>query len=400
MNNSAKQFIKVLQFIYNSTFMPLHLFENNECICSMPSTELPMDLIIAYRDSLISNDSEIYYFSTKEFLYVGIVKNERQNRDIIIGPVSSTSLSESDIDSLIASYALPVTFKEQIWDFYEKTPKFTVSQLLNILALLYKELNGKVIDVFEHFGFTDKTEEQTVGKHHSHALIENKEQSHFHDTYYFEQQYYGFIEKGDLEGLQHFIQTVPSFTEGRTSNDSLRQAKNIFISSTALATRHAIAGGLDIETAYQLSDSYIQEAEKMSDQASIMALNATAAIDFTNRVANARIPKGMPKDIYLAIQFISNHLNRNISVEEIAKHMNMDRTTLSKKFKRELGFNISSYIMSRKLEEAKSLLIYTDKTISEISEYLCFSTQSYFQNVFKAKYGMTPKKYRESQKSE
>ena len=42
----------------------------------------------------------------------------------------------------------------------------------------------------------------------------------------------------------------------------LRQAKNIFISSTALTTRHAIAGGLDIETAYQLSDSYIQEAEK------------------------------------------------------------------------------------------------------------------------------------------
>ncbi len=394
MNNSTKQLVKVLQFIYNSTFMPLHLFENDECICSMPSYELPMDLIVAYRDNLVSADSEIYYFSTKEFLYVGIVKNERQKRDIILGPVASTSLSESDIDSLIASYALPVIFKEQIWDFYDKTPKFTISQLLNILALVYKELNGKTIDVFEHFGFTDKAEEQAVGKHHSHALIENKEQSHFHDTYYFEQQYYGFIEKGDLEGLQHFMQSVPSFTEGRTSNDSLRQAKNIFISSTALTTRHAIAGGLDIETAYQLSDSYIQEAEKMSDQKSIMALNATVAIDFTSRVAEAKIPKGMPEDIYLAIQFISNHVNQNISVEEIARHLNMDRTTLSKKFKRELGFNISSYIMRRKLEEARSLLTFTDKTISEISEYLCFSTQSYFQNVFKSKYGMTPKQFR------
>ena len=191
---------------------------------------------------------------------------------------------------------------------------------------------------------------------------------------------------------------MPSFTEGRTSNDSLRQAKNIFISTTAIATRRAIAGGLDIETAYQLSDSYIQEAEKMSDQASILALNATAAIDFTSRVAEARIPKGMPEDIYLAIQFIANHVNQNIQVEDIAKHLNMDRTTLSKKFKRALGFNISSYIMRRKLEEAKSLLTYTDKTISEISEYLCFSTQSYFQNVFKAKYGMTPKEYRKNQK--
>jgi AraC-like DNA-binding protein len=266
------------------------------------------------------------------------------------------------------------------------------------MALLNKELNGNIVDIFEYFGFTDKTKEQRVGKHHADALVENKEQSQFHDTYFFEQQYYGYIERGDVNGLQHFIQQVPSFTEGRTSNDSLRQAKNIFISTTAIATRRAIAGGLDIETAYQLSDSYIQEAEKMSDQASILALNATAAIDFTSRVAEARIPKGMPEDIYLAIQFIANHVNQNISVEDIAKHLNMDRTTLSKKFKRELGFNISSYIMRRKLEEAKSLLTYTDKTISEISEYLCFSTQSYFQNVFKAKYKMTPKEYRKSQK--
>ena len=55
--------------------------------------------------------------------------------------------------------------------------------------------------------------------------------------------------------------------------------------------------------------------------------------------------------------------------------------------------------MRRKLEEAKSLLIYTDKTISEISEYLCFSTQSYFQNVFKKKYGQTPKEFRSSQEN-
>ncbi|MDY2838738.1 MAG: AraC family transcriptional regulator, partial [Bilifractor sp.] len=44
----------------------------------------------------------------------------------------------------------------------------------------------------------------------------------------------------------------------------------------------------------------------------------------------------------------------------------------------------------------RSLLHYTDKTISEISEYLCFSTQSYFQNVFRKKYGCTPREYRKS----
>ena len=51
--------------------------------------------------------------------------------------------------------------------------------------------------------------------------------------------------------------------------------------------------------------------------------------------------------------------------------------------------------MRCKLEEAKSLLTYSDKSLIEISNYLCFSSQSYFQNVFKKKYGMTPKQYRD-----
>ena len=396
MKKSNSSLIQTLQIIYNATFIPIHLYEEDTCLCSFPENGLPVDLILVYKDNLISGAADINYISTKEFLNVGIVKDQKQNKNIIIGPVSSITLTESDIDSLIRTYAWPNDYKESIFEFYAKTPRFTISQFLNILALIYKEVNNKIINVFDEFGFLNKTAEQSVGKHHSNALVERKEQSAFHDSYNFEQQYYGFIEKGDVDGLLHFIQTVPVLTEGRISNDSLRQAKNIFISSTALTTRHAIVGGLDIETAYQLSDSYIQEVEKMSDQASITALNATCAIDFTNRVAEAKMPAGMSKDIFAAIQFISNHVNQHISVEDVARNLNMDRTTLSKKFKRELGFNISNYIMRRKLEEAKSLLTYTDRTISEISEYLCFSTQSYFQNVFKAKYGMTPKEYRKN----
>ena len=126
---------------------------------------------------------------------------------------------------------------------------------------------------------------------HGDSLMDRKENQQYHDTYFFEQEYYGFLEKGDLEGMMKFIHNVPSFTEGH-----------------------------------------------------------------------------------------------------------LERSTLSKKFKREMGFNISSYIMRRKLEEAKSMLNYSDKTVSEISEYLCFSSQSYFQNVFKRKYGMTPKEFRSGRK--
>ena len=151
---------------------------------------------------------------------------------------------------------------------------------------------------------------------------------------------------------------------------------------------------MDVETAYLLSDTYIKEMEKLLDVSEVGKLQLAAIYDFAERMARSRIPLDMTKDIYDSIQYISTHLNERISVESVAESIGKSRSYLSRKFKSELGFQISDYIMRRKLEEAKVLLSYTDKSLSEISEYLCFSSQPYFQNVFKKKYGVTPGEYR------
>ena len=118
-------------------------------------------------------------------------------------------------------------------------------------------ISGVIDNVLASLEEHNRLTEEKVGKHHSNMLIENKENEHYHDTYYFEQEYYSYVEKGDIEGLKAFILNIPNMNAGRTATDSLRQAKNLFIASTTLITRRAIEGGLDIETAYQLSDSYI-----------------------------------------------------------------------------------------------------------------------------------------------
>lgn len=103
----------------------------------------------------------------------------------------------------------------------------------------------------------------------------------------------------------------------------------------------------------------------------------------------------MSQEIFECIQFITQHINDPIQVSDVAEHIGKSRSYLCEKFKKELGFDVSRFIMRCKLEEAKSLLTYSNKALSEISNYLCFSSQSYFQNVFKKKYGLTPKQYRD-----
>ena len=71
---------------------------------------------------------------------------------------------------------------------------------------------------------------------------------------------------------------------------------------------------------------------------------------------------------------------------------------IRKQIYEELGFTVSTFITRCKLEEARRLLQYTNKPLSVISNYLCFSSQSHFQNTFKKKFGVTPLQYRKNPK--
>lgn len=117
-------------------------------------------------------------------------------------------------------------------------------------------------------------------------------------------------------------------------------------------------------------------------------------IDFTERVSKIKNPIDMSTEVFECVQFITRNVNEPIQVSNVVEHMQKSRSYLSKKFKQELGFDMCSFIMRCKLEEAKSLLTYSSKSLCEISNYLCFSSQAYFQTVFKKQYGMTPTQYR------
>ena len=61
----------------------------------------------------------------------------------------------------------------------------------------------------------------------------------------------------------------------------------------------------------------------------------------------------------------------------------------------ETGESLTDFILKEKTEEAKRLLRYSDKSLTAISNYLGFSSQSHFSRVFKKYTQRTPGEYRE-----
>ncbi|MDO4648804.1 MAG: helix-turn-helix domain-containing protein [Eubacteriales bacterium] len=335
------------------------------------------------------------YFVSDSFSYYGFVRSEKEPFIIFIGPVFSTPYSDFSLRNFMKEWAVLPEHKDEVSEFLFRLPVISFSRFQQILGLVYSAVNQKSIDVNKHFNVTDTQPKAEFSDLHSKQVYDAKESRSYHNTWHFEQKMMNYIQQGDLDGLVGLLNGAAAMAEGIVADNALRQRKNIFITSVTLATRSAIDGGMDIEQAYQLSDMYIQECERLSQIDSISNLEYIMLKDFCSRVSQNKIPKGMSPEIFECIQYINQHINDPIQVGDIADHIGRSRSYTSEKFKKELGFNLNTFIMRCKLEEAKSLLTYSDKSLSEISTYLCFSSQSYFQNVFKNKYGVTPRHYRE-----
>ena len=92
----------------------------------------------------------------------------------------------------------------------------------------------------------------------------------------------------------------------------------------------------------------------------------------------------------------SNIANENFSVNDLCKELGISRVQLYRKVKAVLGYNVNDYILDVRMQKAKYLLLNEDLSISEISFKVGFSSQAYFATVFKSKFSVTPKAFKET----
>ena len=236
-----------------------------------------------------------------------------------------------------------------------------------------------------------------LAKKDTNASFLAKENKLFHETWMIEQQILSFIREGNTEGLRRLFITLTKeeyIKEGPVADTPLRQEKNIFIGFTALIGKTAaIEGGLDIEESYRMVDIYTQECETAITVDEVYVLRYCMIVDFTERVKQAQKPKKLSKETDKAMHYINSHIYSSLTIDGIAKHIGISRSALTKHFRKELNKSIIEYVTEEKTKEAKRLLLYSNKSISEVAAYLNYSSQPYFQTVFKKVTGTTPYEY-------
>lgn len=209
--------------------------------------------------------------------------------------------------------------------------------------------------------------------------------------------FYNAIANGNLEYLEDNFKNN-TFTDpngmGKLSDNPIQNLRYHFIVTTAMTTRYCVHAGMEQEKAYSLSDFYILKMDKCQTIDEIAKLHKTMCYDFCNQMNTIRKSKILSKPIVLCIDYIYSHIHYKITIKELAEYLKISESYLSKLFHKEMGIPLSQYILNLKIEKAKNLLKYSDYNIVTIANYLSFSTQSHFIQVFQKKTGLTPHKYR------
>lgn len=95
------------------------------------------------------------------------------------------------------------------------------------------------------------------------------------------------------------------------------------------------------------------------------------------------------------IDYINDHLEEDITVDELAEQVYLSKFHLSREFKKHTGTTIHRYIVQKKLIKAKELILHNIPVI-DVYKQCGFGDYSNFFRTFKNEYGITPKQFYEA----
>lgn len=336
------------------------------------------------KNRIMNQKTPVIYQDENKVIFCGM--REKMTKMLLLGPICIEDMSYVEIHRYCKAYQIE---NEQC------PPKLKLQNLLALLELLsYIKIEEKYEDeeILDANGLIEK---QEIGLE---ADVRIDTEDIYHHTYQEEVKTMDYIREGNLEEVVGAVELLAS-TAGKLSENEIRNERNLGICSITLATRAAIEGGAAPAKAYKLSDLYINKIDQCKRMTEIFEYRKRSLYDFAKLVVEEREKRANSRYTEQCKEYIRKYYHQKLCIPDIAEALGVSESHLSRIFKKETGESIQKYSMHMRIERAENLLKYSEASLTEISEYLCFSSQSHFGKVFKVYKNMTPKQYRDYYKS-
>lgn len=144
----------------------------------------------------------------------------------------------------------------------------------------------------------------------------------------------------------------------------------------------------------------LPEEAQFSSQVDILACKSSEQLQGvfieTLRIINeqAERPESAANESVCKIKdYLENNFSDRITLDTLASLVNLERSYLSRLFKKETGVNIFQYLAGIRLKEAQKLLTQGDMSVREVAFKVGIEDPFYFTRMFKKQYGVSPTDY-------
>ncbi|WP_438445460.1 response regulator [Gorillibacterium sp. sgz5001074] len=96
-----------------------------------------------------------------------------------------------------------------------------------------------------------------------------------------------------------------------------------------------------------------------------------------------------------AVRYMAEHLDRNLSVQDLAAHVFLSSSYFSNLFKKVKGMTSMQYFTAMRMDRAKAMLL-EGRQVQDVALSVGYEDRPYFSDVFKKHFGMTPTEFRQS----
>ena len=377
----------ILEKVHASYSTPISLYQEGKLVKSFNSYNFHPDPANFIMEPYLDLPYQMCFAITPDYLTCGLLHLKQSNQYIILGPVSPFTFTIRQATSILEMFRLPKSNLQDVLRWFHELPVVGTSSFRSTLEFLNLILNEDSENTPVHVSYQVPHPALSLKIVTPPISILDDEIEH---------KMLQCIAYGRPEMLKQIYDSIRLGGEIELPNlgsNSFRSIKNAFIGSAAIASRAAVSGGLNNQISYSLANYYISAVEKLTTYLDVEQLLEFMLIDYAKRVELSSLPDSDSATVHAIYKDVQIHLYEKLSSNDIAKHLNLDRSYLCHHFKEKTGKTILNYIHEQKIKEACYLLETTVLTIVIIADQLGYSSQQHFQSVFKKITGKTPGRF-------
>ncbi len=202
------------------------------------------------------------------------------------------------------------------------------------------------------------------------------------------------ISSGDKDGAQELLNRLLGhiYFSAQGNFGVIKARVNELL---VLLSRASIDGGADIEQIFWTNNSVLDELQEIGELNQLNRWLSMVMHRYISYVFDFADIKHVDV-IHKATEYIKHNYTTKLTLDEVANHVYLSKSYLSKIFKEELHCNFAGYVNNLRVEKSKILLMDHSISLIDLAAMVGFEDQSYFTKVFKKIVGVSPGKYREN----